>query len=375
MITSAITHVFNFHKESAIGNRNSLEMSSGVQAFLGDLGLLQYYDMFVIKGFDSEDDLCFIDEKDLDAMYITDTDHRAQILGAASDFRPSEHYRVYEWLRQNGLDHYFPSFIEGDYTSLSDIERLNLPDEEIYDELEITLPGHKRRLERAVNRLRKRHKALLPTKTEVPVAFGRWGKPKCLHDAKFDFLVLDATVISTTNPAKFHTFEFMIDSGSDVVTVREEVLEKLDLELLGQIHSKGVHGSKKTNLYKATLRIGNQEMEIEVMGESYDSLGSRVVRNFRHFIDGTRHVWLKGTYRDPDMEVREATTNLKALPSLPSDINNSFLPITSAPVTDIKSSECLKKPKPVTGKMVNNDIEHSDAQQDCSINKLSEDTS
>jgi hypothetical protein len=35
----------------------------------------------------------------------------------------------------------------------------------------------------------------------------------------------------------------MIDSGSDVVTVREDVLETLDLELLGQIHSKGVHGS------------------------------------------------------------------------------------------------------------------------------------
>ena len=52
-------------------------------------------------------------------------------------------------MRQNGLDHYFPSFIEGDYTSLDDIERLNLPDEDIYDELEITLPGHKRRLERA----------------------------------------------------------------------------------------------------------------------------------------------------------------------------------------------------------------------------------
>jgi predicted aspartyl protease len=56
----------------------------------------------------------------------------------------------------------------------------------------------------------------------------------------------------------------MIDSGSDVVTVREDVLETLDLELLGEIHSKGVHGSKKTNLYKATLRIGTQEMEIEV---------------------------------------------------------------------------------------------------------------
>jgi hypothetical protein len=71
------------------------------------------------------------------------------LLFLVSDFRPSEQYRVFDWLRQNGLDHYFPSFIEGDYTSLDDIERLNLPDEDIYDELEITLPGHKRRLERA----------------------------------------------------------------------------------------------------------------------------------------------------------------------------------------------------------------------------------
>lgn len=62
----------------------------------------------------------------------------------------------------------------------------------------------------------------------------------------------------------FLSLEFMIDSGSDVVTMQEEVLKTLDLELLGQIHSKGVHGSKKTNLYKATLRIGTQEMEIEV---------------------------------------------------------------------------------------------------------------
>ena len=57
-------------------------MTESVQTFLGDLGLLQYYDMFVIKGFDSEEDLCYVDGKDLDAMYITDPDHRKQILGA-----------------------------------------------------------------------------------------------------------------------------------------------------------------------------------------------------------------------------------------------------------------------------------------------------
>ena len=72
----------------------------------------------------------------------------------------------------------------------------------------------------------------------------------------------------------------MIDSGSDVVTVREDVLETLDLELLGQIHSKGVHGSKKTNLYKATLRIGTQEMEIEV---SLYKATLRIKYNVQHY--------------------------------------------------------------------------------------------
>lgn len=35
---------------------------------------------------------------------------------------------------------------------------------------------------------------------ELPVAYGRWGKPRCLLDAKYDFLILDATVVSTNDP-------------------------------------------------------------------------------------------------------------------------------------------------------------------------------
>ena len=38
----------------------------------------------------------------------------------------------------------------------------------------------------------------------------------------------------------------------------------------------------------------------QVMGESYDSLGSRVVRHFRHYIDGKNHVWLRGNFCDED---------------------------------------------------------------------------
>lgn len=278
-------------------------MTEGVQTFLEDLGLLQYFDMFVIKGFDCEEDICHIDSADLDSMMIADPDHRRQILHSARRFKPSPEYRLLEWLRINGLDYYYPNFVNSESANdLDQIKMLNLPDPDIFDELEITLPGHKRRFERAVNRLRKRIKTTLTDPSpEEPLAHGRWAKPVALQDGKFDFLVLDAAVYSTKDRKKSFTLEFMIDSGSDVTTIREEILEQLDLELLGRIHSKGVHGSKSTNLYKACLRIGNQELQIEVMGESYDSLGSRVVRHFRHFIDGSRHLWLKGDYCDPDM--------------------------------------------------------------------------
>lgn len=39
------------------------------------------------------------------------------------------------------------------------------------------------------------------------------------------------------------------------------------------------------------------------MGESYDSLGSRVVRHFRHYIDGKHHVWLRGNFCDEDSKL------------------------------------------------------------------------
>ena len=43
------------------------------------------------------------------------------------------------------------------------------------------------------------------------------------------------------------------------------------------------------------------------MGETYDSIGSRVIRHFRHYITGNRHIWLKGDYLDPTIKASEIT--------------------------------------------------------------------
>jgi hypothetical protein len=58
-------------------------MTEGVKQFLGVLGLEYYYEMFVAKGFELEDDLCHMTNYDLEHdLYITDGTHRQLILQA-----------------------------------------------------------------------------------------------------------------------------------------------------------------------------------------------------------------------------------------------------------------------------------------------------
>ncbi|KAK3086301.1 hypothetical protein FSP39_016535 [Pinctada imbricata] len=317
---------------SGMHNENYRAITEGIQTFLADLGLVQYLDMFLMKGYDSEDDLSHLSDCDLDDMMITDPDHRQLILQTAAQHKPSEQHNVLLWLRKHGLEYYYVNFIRSELTSLNDITHMDL-DEETFFDLEITLPGHKRRLQRAVSQLRKRQKT--DVSSEDPLTFGRWAKPQCLQDGKFDFLCVDATIYSTKQHSPAYTIEFMVDTGSDVTTIRQEILDKLDLEVLGKIHSKGVHGSKTTNLYKAKLLIGNQELEIEVMGESYDSIGSRVVRHFRHYIDGIRHVWLRGNYSDKDTYLTQKSSNIPALCS------QSQSPPESCSNTNKTPSSCI----------------------------------
>ncbi|XP_029647267.1 uncharacterized protein LOC115221258 [Octopus sinensis] len=151
-----------------------------------------------------------------------------------------------------------------------------------------------------VSQLKK--KKQINKEAEYPVAYGRWMKPKCLVYAKFDFLCIDATVFSTKHPDRAEELEFMVDSGSDVVTLRKDIVEKLDLKELGHVRSKGVHVSMHKTLYEAKLKLGSVELKIEVISEEYNSLGNRVFRCFRHYISGSRHIWLKGDYVDPSMQ-------------------------------------------------------------------------
>ncbi|XP_033625717.1 uncharacterized protein LOC117288950 [Asterias rubens] len=120
----------------------------GINKFLGPLGLLQYAEIFQIKGYDVESDFCSLNTGDLDAMNITHAGHRETILQAATNYQPSEEFEVFQWLRDNGIDHYFGNFIRSNYTTLRQVSIMELTSEVLH-ELEVLLPGHRKRLKNA----------------------------------------------------------------------------------------------------------------------------------------------------------------------------------------------------------------------------------
>ncbi|KAI8791236.1 ankyrin repeat and sam domain-containing protein 1a [Biomphalaria glabrata] len=274
------------------------EESEDITQFLSHIGMSKYKDIFIAKGFDLIFDIPYLTSHDLEKeLMITSAQDKLLILRCATQYRQRPEQAVYDWLRSNYLERYHIDFQRSELTNLKKIASLSLPDENLYDELEIVLPGHRRRLERAVQKLKlDQKKPLIP---EVPVVIGRWSKPACLLEAKFDFLCVKAFISSHSQPDKKVSIDFMVDSGSDVSTIQEDYMANLNLQLLGPIYSCGIHGGNHTNLYKARLKLGDQELDIEVMASNYNSLGSRVVRHFRHVIDGNHHVWLKGNYREP----------------------------------------------------------------------------
>lgn len=61
-------------------------MTDGVKHFLENLGLAKHFEMFTAKGFDSEDDIPWLCDEDLNSMYIVDSESRAKILEAGTLF-------------------------------------------------------------------------------------------------------------------------------------------------------------------------------------------------------------------------------------------------------------------------------------------------
>lgn len=129
--------------------------------------------------------------------------------------------------------------------------------------------------------------------SEKTVAVGYWAKPESLKGATSDFLCVQASLRGEKDPnAPSCQLEFMVDSGSDVVTCRPEMLHKLGARLMGKIESRGIHATVEKEIYRGYLQLGGQVVPVEVMPESYESIGNSVMKHFKHYITGHSHFWL-----------------------------------------------------------------------------------
>lgn len=61
--------------------------------------------------------------------------------------------------------------------------------------------------------------------------------------------------------------EFIVDSGSDVVTATESLIQSLQLEYLRNVDSRGPYSTANKPLYRGILKLGTEEFEVEVGDE------------------------------------------------------------------------------------------------------------
>ena len=59
--------------------------------------------------------------------------------------------------------------------------------------------------------------------------------------------------------------EFLVDTGADVVSVRQEIIKELDLKFLQKITHCGIHTKTVDNLFQGVLKLSdNNQIEVEV---------------------------------------------------------------------------------------------------------------
>lgn len=98
------------------------------------------------------------------------------------------------------------------------------------------------------------------------MAYGYWGKNDVVPTSETDFLWVNNCFIKSNIPGNdpVELFDCMVDTGSEVVTIREDILIHLDLTFLQKINSKGIHKVEEKPLYRGVLVMGRKEIEVDV---------------------------------------------------------------------------------------------------------------
>ncbi|KAJ7385025.1 hypothetical protein OS493_018718 [Desmophyllum pertusum] len=270
--------------------------SSAVEIFLDKIGLERYRSRLESQGYQTVFDLCLIEERDLDLLSIRDPEHRAKILEAAAVLD------IEEWLKHLGLEseNYIEGFRAEQINTIRDLKQREI-NEDLLDSLEIMIPGHRKRVKWAATFL-KWHSAEEPDTSLVVV--GYWGQPPGLVDNQHPFLCVPGYLKSDTGEGTLSSqlIHFIVDSGSDVVTASESLIAELQLPYLRNVESRGAHAAADKPIYRGVIKLGTEEMQVEVMPESINSVGNVVMRRFKHYINETLHRWLKDQPHEEETE-------------------------------------------------------------------------
>lgn len=64
--------------------------------------------------------------------------------------------------------------------------------------------------------------------------------------------------------------QFTVDSGSEVcVTVTQNYIRELNLKYIQNIESRGVHAAADKPIYEGVLKLGDEEITVEVCWNKY----------------------------------------------------------------------------------------------------------
>ena len=105
------------------------------------------------------------------------------------------------------------------------------------------------------------------SRRKEPVACGYWGKNgDVAPTSETHFLWVNKCLIKSNIPGNdpVELFNCMVDTGSEVVTIKEDILSHLDLTFLQNINSKGIHKVEEKPLYRGVLVMGRKEIEVDV---------------------------------------------------------------------------------------------------------------
>ena len=103
-----------------------------------------------------------------------------------------------------------------------------------------------------------------PLGPQESVAVGYWDKKDAIPTINSDLLWIKCTLRSNISGHDDVEIECMVDTGSEVVTCKKEIVEELGLEFLRYVGSKGIHAVAEKPLHRGILILGNKELEVEV---------------------------------------------------------------------------------------------------------------